>query len=36
LIIASVCSGVCDDCDVSVPVVMPSLISLRQATSSEM
>jgi hypothetical protein len=32
-IIASVCSGVWLACEVSVPVVTPSLISLRQATS---
>jgi len=31
---ASVCSGVCDTCDVSTPVVTPALIWLSDATSS--
>ena len=33
---ASVCSGVCELCDVSMPVVTPALIPAQEATSSEM
>jgi hypothetical protein len=35
-IMALVCSGVCELCEVSMPVVTPALIWLSEATSSEM